>query len=86
MHTIIHFQLQRLCKGKMIQRNCKLCKRTKERVFTVYFSGLYMHSLELLKKPVKINGLHYTDSKISVVFWLKAACFMLYVDNVTKHT
>jgi len=32
MCTIIHFQLLRLFKGKMIQRNCKLHKRTKERV------------------------------------------------------
>jgi len=76
----------RLFKGKMIQRNCKLRKRTKERVFTVYFSGLYMHSLELLKKTVKINILCRTGSKISVIFWLKAACCMLYVDDTTKHT
>ena len=85
MCTVIHFQLQRLFKGKMIKRNCKLRKRTKERAFTVYFSGLYVHSLELLKKT-KINGLHHMGSKISVIFWLKAACFMLYVDNITKHT
>jgi len=76
----------RLFKGEMIQRNCKLRKRTKERVFTVYFSGLYMQSLELLEKTVKIDILRHTGSKISVIFWLKVACCMLYVDDTTKHT
>jgi hypothetical protein len=50
MCTIIHFQLLRLFKGKMIQRNCKLRKRSTERVFIVCFNGLYMQSLELLEK------------------------------------
>jgi hypothetical protein len=60
-------------------------RKITKRVFTVYFSGLYMHLLELLKKTSKNEQFPPYVFKISVTFWFKAACVMLYVDNITKH-